>query len=161
MAQFQVQHLPPPTTRDTALMMRQLAHQGKVRIPVRQLATEITRYVADKDYKSEALAIYRWVKKNIRYRKDPYNVEMVQGPEVTLQTMAADCDDLSILIGALLLSLGHRVRFTTVGFNAKWPHSHVLPEVQIGQRWLILDPVAGVKTREMASRVRTRTNYYL
>lgn len=140
--------------------MRQLADKAKWDWRIRTLAAEITQGLTNKDYRSEALAIYQWVCNNIRYTRDPHRVEMVEDPLVLLQTRATDCDGMATLIAALGMSIGIPMRFVTVGFRAHGAHSHVYAQALIAPgTWLTLDPVAADKTREMLGRVQTMRIY--
>lgn len=141
--------------------MRQLAERAKTDWEIRSLAVAITQGLRGKDYRSEAIAIYHWVTRNVRYVRDIHKVELVQSPTVVLRTRAGDCDDMSSLIAALCLSIGMPVRFVTAGFHTHGPHSHVFPQALVGPgAWITLDPVAGVRTREMMGRIRTLSAYY-
>lgn len=57
----------------------------------------------------QACALLKWVQKNIRYGNEPD--ELLQSPQYTLErvflqkTAMADCDDMAILLGAMLWSL--------------------------------------------------------
>lgn len=95
---FGVQSMPNPRLRDVVEWMRKFAHQNKA--AMRPLVEEICRDVAPGDYASEALAIYHWVCKNIRYMRDVQNVEYLQQPTALLKTRAGDC----LPSGTLLLT---------------------------------------------------------
>lgn len=55
-------------------------------------------------------AIFKWVTENVEYRKDPDgswgNGDYIQPPLQTIESLAGDCDDSSILLASLLESLG-------------------------------------------------------
>ena len=58
-----------------------------------------------------------------------------------LELRAGDCDDMTILLGAMLLSTGHPVRIVLAGFRPQKPHaySHIYPEVFVLGRWVPID----------------------
>jgi transglutaminase-like putative cysteine protease len=58
-----------------------------------------------------------------------------------LELKAGDCDDMTILLGAMLMSTGHPVRLALVGFRPDQPHvySHIYPEVNVRGRWTPID----------------------
>lgn len=115
---------------------------------IRRLALSIvrTKKIRPRDYLNEARAIRDWIKSNIRYTRDPYKTETLQDPLVTLQLEAGDCDDQSVLFGALASSLGHRVRFRIVG---KERPSHVFPEVFIQGQWHNMDTTAEIEPGDL------------
>lgn len=82
--------------------------------------------------------IHRFVRDRIRYVKDIKGVETLQSPEKTLEIGQGDCDDKSVLVGALLESIGHPVRFKAIGF-IPGVFSHVLPETKIGSKWIAVE----------------------
>lgn len=93
---------------------------------IRQLVSEILRGVTEKDYENELGAIFAWVRKNIRYTRDPHNVELFQKPSRIVEMGIADCDDLSILIGAMVQSIGYPVRLRVIGVQSADPE-HIYP----------------------------------
>lgn len=168
----QINKMPAGPTSHTARIMGQLAAHGKGQWLVRQTANGIVQNLAEKDYLSEALAIYNWCQRNYRYTRDPYKIELVRDPEAMFREllnrtnvgprgkMLLDCDDASVLIGALCMSVGLPVSFVTVGFHQPGPHSHTLPEAEVSLgRWVMLDPVAGPRMRSMARKVKTATRF--
>jgi transglutaminase-like putative cysteine protease len=120
--------------------MRQIV-RAAVRDPrmvARNKAIEITRGVASKDFRGEIETVYDWVDRNIRFVKDINGIETLQTPTRTLQLEVGDCDDHSILLSALLESIGHPTRFVAVGFSPG-NFSHVLTETRLGGRWIPLE----------------------
>lgn len=113
--------------------MRRASSDGARNPQVRQLALQIVRGVANKDSAGELAAIYEWVKQNIRFRGEWD--ETIQAPEVTLKFGAGDCDDHSVLLCALLGSIGYRCRFKTVAVRGERDFTHVYAEA--------LDPASG------------------
>ena len=135
----------------TVRTMARLATEEQSTYPVRNLATRITHGVPSKQYALELASIYRWVRDNIRYRKDPRGVEWVQRPTRTVLEQAGDCDDIATLIAALVGSLGHEWRFHTVGESAD-VQSHVAVDVLVDGRWVTLDPVLEPPSTSTAPR---------
>jgi hypothetical protein len=66
---------------------------------VRQ-AIDIVRAVPGYDELGEAEALYNWVKRNIRFVKDPVTKEKLYPPRELLKIKAGDCDDIAMLLGA-------------------------------------------------------------
>jgi transglutaminase-like putative cysteine protease len=130
-------------TLTTARIIAQLARQGAKDFYVRQRAIQIFRIyrVPAKDRFGEVRALFDWVRRNIRYTRDIFRVELLHTARRMLELQAGDCDDMTILLGALLLSTGHPVRLVLVGFRPHRPHfySHIYPEALVGGRWIALD----------------------
>jgi hypothetical protein len=147
-----------------AIIAASLAAQTKMQ--VRELAERICRELRSKDYLSEALAVYHYVLANTRYTRDPRTVELVKAPYRIIDEMLAgerpliDCDDMTVLIATLLLSLGHSVRIVTAAFANQFykqerQYSHVFAQAYEpkSKTWFTLDPVAGENTRQMHARI--------
>lgn len=133
-----------PGTRRTVAHMQALIRSGAKDFYVRQKAIDILleRGVQPKDYSREIEALFTWVQRNIRYTKDPYRVEVLHAPRRMIELRAGDCDDMTIVLGAMLESIGHPVRLVIVGPNPRRPDlfSHVYLEAQDRGRWIALDP---------------------
>lgn len=122
-------------------------------MPVRNRALAITSGLRPKDFRSEACACLAWVKANIRYVRDMRSVEAVHDPVTLLgfpgwrsgdfqpvpAAMAGDCDDLALLLAALLESIGHQTRFIAVAFVPD-QFSHVWLQDRLEGGWLDLEP---------------------
>ncbi len=120
--------------------MARLARAGAHSYAIRSLATRITRNVPSKDKRGELVALYRWVRDNIRYRHDPRGLEWIQSPERTVEERAGDCDDIGTLLSALAQSIGFSMMYRTVGPTVH-NQQHVSTEAQCEGEWVSLDPV--------------------
>ncbi len=138
-----------PTTGDVVDWMCRLAYADHLEKPIRTLAEKITSGIQSGDYNSEALAICDWVFKHIRYQKDPIGAEFVRSPSETLKAGCGDCDDMSVLIASLLMSIGHQCSFCIAAFTADQVPSHVFAVENTQFGGLALDPVANVETDKM------------
>lgn len=100
--------------------------------------------VPEKDNRAEAEALFFEVKKRVRYVWDPLDYDAFQTPEKTLQIRSGDCDDVAALLGAMLRSIGLKVRsrvVRTIG-NASWNHIYILVHIPGGPgggQWMPLD----------------------
>lgn len=141
----------PRGTLRTAHMIGDLVLEGAKDFYVRQKAIEIFREygVRPKDRFGEVCALFDWVRKNIRFTRDIFRVELLHTARRMLELRAGDCDDLTITLGAMLVSTGHPVRLALVGFRPERPHaySHIYPEVNLNGRWIAIDP--SVQSRPM------------
>lgn len=130
-------------TLRTAKIIAKLVQEGAKDFYVRQKAIEVFRAkdVKAKNRLGEVCALFDFVKRNIRYTRDIFRVELLHSARRMLELRAGDCDDMTILLGAMLLSTGHPVRLVLAGFRPNRPHaySHIYPEVNVGGRWLAVD----------------------
>ena len=90
--------------------------------------SEATGLPERRDADAIASRVYTFMVRNVAYVRDPYGLEQLQAPTVTLEIKAGDCDDHTTLGGALLASLGVPVRVRVVG-KGETP-SHVFLEYQ-------------------------------
>jgi transglutaminase-like putative cysteine protease len=132
-----------PGTRRTVEHMRILIRDGVKDFYVRQKAIDILleRGIPAKDYLGEIRALFEWVQGNVRYTKDPFRLEVLHSARRMLELRAGDCDDVAILLGAMLEAVGHPVRLALTGPNPLRPRffTHVYLEVHHRGRWIPLD----------------------
>lgn len=109
----------------TIKVMRQVAHDLKGHPTIRALALAILNYygVKSQDYVDEAKAIGKYVQNKVQYVKDPLGIEQLHNPIMLIEQIQrgvarGDCDDMSLLIATLLLSIGHQPYFKIVRFNS-------------------------------------------
>ena len=97
-----------------------LITRGAKDFDVRQTAIGILRRrdVRPKDYLGEIKALFEWVQRHVRYTRDPFRVEVLHSPRRMLELRAGDCDDMSILLGAMLEAIGHSVRLVADGIES-------------------------------------------
>lgn len=95
---------------------------------IQQLASRILEeYDVDaRDWEGESHAVFEWVRSNIRYTRDPEGLELFRKPLRTIQLGLADCDDMSILICALLGTIGHTLLLRVIGVTSNEPE-HIYP----------------------------------
>ena len=127
----------------TAGVIARMIADGAKDFYVRQKAIQIFRLsgIRPKDRWGEVNALFDWVKNNIRYTRDIFRVELLHSPRRMLELRAGDCDDMTMLLGAMLIATGHPVRLVLVGFRHRKPHmySHIYPEVNVQGRWVPID----------------------
>jgi hypothetical protein len=129
----------------TIHQMRQLVDEALRDPQIIRLATDIVRSAPAFDDYAEANALYEWVRQNIRFTKDPVNKEKLYPPAELLKIRAGDCDDISMLLGTLLMAVGYQARLMTVAANAGSPEqfSHVYVEGEVppgSDVWTPMDP---------------------
>lgn len=111
----------------TVQMMKEVARNESGDPLVRQLAINILNHkkVKSHQYIDEARAIAEWVQENIPYVKDARNIEQLHSPTTLIkrmqrdETVRGDCDDMSLFLATLLLSIGHAPMFKCVRFKRK------------------------------------------
>jgi transglutaminase-like putative cysteine protease len=141
----------------TLRTMRQIVRDA-VRDPkqqIRETALSILRGV--NSFSEQARAIQQWVQRNIEYRRDPPDVELVQTPQVTLQLRAGDCDDQAVLVASLLQATGHPTQFIAIGLDGA-PLTHVLTQTLIGTSWVAVETI---EPRPLGWMPKGITSYYL
>src|SRR4029078_16516 len=130
-------------TLATAEIIGRMVRRGAKDFLVRQKAIQIFRIagVKPKDRFGEIRALFEWVRRNMRYTRDIFPLELLHTARRMLGLRAGDCDDMTILLGAMLMSTGHPVRLILAGFRKKKPHaySHIYPEVNVRGGWIAID----------------------
>lgn len=129
-------------TEATINHMIDFVQRGQRKPEVVSAARQIVRNCPPKQYYCEAEAIFRWVKDNIRYTRDPQNTEWLQEPDVTLREGFGDCDCLAVLIASLAAAIGMQVGFETIKADPRFPddYSHVYPIMKTERGWRAADP---------------------
>jgi Transglutaminase-like enzymes, putative cysteine proteases len=130
-------------TRKTLEHIQALIRQGVKDFYIRQKAIDILfeKGIRAKDYLGEIKALFEWVQQNVRYTKDPFRLEVLHSARRILELRAGDCDDMTIVLGAMLESIGHPIRLVIVGPAPFRPDlfSHIYLEVYYKGRWIPLD----------------------
>jgi hypothetical protein len=131
-------------TKQTVQLMRRLVDQAVSDQRFVRFAKEVVRGVEPYDDIGEAYAVYRWVSGNIRYTKDPVTKETLYPPFELLKIRAGDCDDIAMLMGAIMIALGYPARLITIAASADAPaeFSHVYSESEVpagSGQWIAMD----------------------
>ena len=114
---------------------------------VREKALDITRSIPKdprtghpnrRNFDAIAEAIHNWIVLNIEYVRDQNGIERIQTPDATLRLRTGDCDDMVILGGVLLESLGVPPRIQLIGEGREFTHIY-LDYLAAGQ-WKSFDP---------------------
>lgn len=131
-----------------------MTNKGRNNAAVREFATRAVAKkcggkwcVAEKDYLGEVEAVYGAVRNNVRYVRDTFNADLFQSPMRTMQFRSGDCDDFSILIAALLQSIGYPVRFRVIRTRGSSDWNHIYNMVGLPPRaprkWVPVDGSVG------------------
>lgn len=148
-------------TQSTLKHIQALIQTGSQDFYVRQKAIDILLKtgIQPKEYLSEIKALFEWVQQNIRYTKDPFRVEVLHSARRVMELRAGDCDDMTILLGSMLESIGHPVRLVIIGPDPLQPKlfSHIYLEVFHQGQWIPLDATMpypmGWEPRALVKRV--------
>ncbi len=147
--------------------MHRAALDSQDKLVTRRFVEWCCQNVASKDYLSEYLAVHYCLLARCRYMRDPKTVELVKAPYLVFDeilrggTPSIDCDDFAACEEAAILSLGGSVQLVTVAFHdmfyeGRRQYSHVFARAlePRSKTWVILDPVAAPREREMLSQVK-------
>jgi Transglutaminase-like superfamily len=130
-------------TQTTLKHIQALIRAGAKDFYVRQKAIDILleKAIKPKNYWGEIKALFEWMQQNVRYTKDPFRVEVLHSARRLLELRAGDCDDMTILLGSMLESIGHPVRLVVTGPDPLRPKlfSHIYLEAFHQGQWIPLD----------------------
>jgi hypothetical protein len=114
---------------------------------VREKALQITRQIPEnprtghpdrRNFDAMAKVIHDWIVQNIEYVRDQNGIERIQTPDATLRLQTGDCDDMVILGGVLLESLGVPTRIKLIGEGREFTHIYL--EYLANGQWVSFDP---------------------
>lgn len=138
-------------TRSTLEHLRPIGNAikaGRKNPAVRTLAGLILNraHVPERDDAREIEAIFAWVQNTVPFRRDPVDTELLQHMPFQLKSLemgaqGADCDDLVILLGSLLESVGHPVKLVVTRLEEGRPFGHIylVAYVRDSHHWIPLD----------------------
>lgn len=104
--------------------------------------------ISPKDYGQEIRAVYEAVQNSrsaiaLRYVRDHAKVDQFTAADKLMRLRGGDCDDGTILLGSLLMSIGYPVRMRVMQDTASstWSHIYLLVGVSPGnpEAWIPLD----------------------
>jgi transglutaminase-like putative cysteine protease len=143
----------------TLALIGKAIRDGSTYLPIRNLSAGIAATAPRKNFPAQARKIWDYFLKRWKYVKDPWGMETVTvNPRAVYNLVmghnggvggpgglgAGDCDDSTVGLGAMMMSVGFPVRIATtappgapgIGFT------HVFPQVAIpGYGWVTMDPV--------------------
>lgn len=152
-------------TDRTVVLMEQLAsgERGELSVPFRLFIEDIIRHTRERDQLSQLAAIYTYFRNHYTFFPDPRKVELVKDPvRMTAEIIhrgrcVGDCDDASTWLLAAPRTIGIHTKLVRTGFQrgeGRSPLTHVLTVARTQHGgWVVLDPVAKKKTREMLGRI--------
>lgn len=134
---------------DEAALLRKMVNQYGADLALKEVALKIIfdEGVKSRDEYEQAIAIAEWVQENIYYVHE--TMETFQTPFTTLRLRAGDCDDFTVLICALIQTLGIPNKLALMKINDKWAHIFAVG----------LLPVDGVRHRVPLDATLDRDRY--
>lgn len=159
--------LPAPSPKNTLEWMKRITLDSQNDMRIRGIAEELTINIFNQDYLSEYAAILNYVRKNIKYIRDPRTIEQIKTPLATIETGNGDCDDIAVLIASLISVIGGKVRFVAGAFkidsSGNPMPSHVWCEAYdpLSNNWIVLDPVPGRYVNKMLKSTIYRLSEYV
>lgn len=118
--------------------MARMIRSAKTDLRIRSQALPIVAGLPHKAFAQQMRAVQRWVQRNIQFVRDIRGIETVTHPAFTLATRAEDCDGQSVLVAALLESIGFATRLVASGPDAR-TFVHVHAEALLDQQWVALE----------------------
>lgn len=148
----------------TVKIMQKKARELCSHPAVRNLALKILEqnHLGSHNFLDEARALAEFVQREVRYVRDIHNVEQLHDPLYMIArlkegTAQGDCDDMSLLLATLLLSVGHQPFFAIVRYREKsGPFNHIYV-VEYDKNWggrrsrLVMDTI--LKDRAIGAEV--------
>lgn len=136
--------------RDTLAIMAMLVRRRRGDQRVREAAHRIVSGAAPLNEYDRMVRVREFIRRSMPFERDPRGTEAINDPLLSLEKIAAygeaagDCDDASVLIAALLESIGVRTRFAALSVRADRQLHHVAVEAfdRRAGRWVYLDPYA-------------------
>jgi len=99
--------------------------------------------IAERDYWNEVKAVFNWMRANVRYIRDMATIDTFAVAMRTIEAHGGDCDDYTIALGALLMSIGYTVRMKTIQTKDSEDWNHIYLQVGLppgkATRWRTLD----------------------
>jgi len=107
-------------------------------------------------------SLLKYIKINFKYVSDPSNFDYFASPQESIELMAGDCDDYSILIASVLKAIGANVRII-------WSPKHVYPELYCGDKATFEKYVSAIYTlfeqeigkKRIYYRIDKNENYWI
>ena len=114
--------------------------------------------IRELDHMAEVGRLYDWVAANVRYTADVAGFDTFQRALRTVELGIGDCDDLTILMGAMAMGVGFPVRLRVTDSSGEWDHIYPLIGVpgDDPREWIAADLASGHELGWEQSRLSVR-----
>jgi len=107
---------------------------------IRNLAARVVKNkITDTD---KAIAIYDYIRNNIRYVREPKGQDIFQPPERTVATRLGDCEDHFALVSAIAKLAGMPVKAKVISQDSI-TFTHIYPLLKVNGKWVPMDTTLG------------------
>ena len=143
-----VQAMAYPGMKAVVSIIKKVIETYRAKQFVRDKAQQLTKNIARnkrtghpdmRNFDAITETIYDYVVDKTIYTRDPNGIERLQMPDTTMLLGSGDCDDMVILSGALLESVGVPTRIKLLGEQPN-KFTHILLEYKSNGRWKSFDP---------------------
>jgi len=144
--------------------MTDIIRAGAIWPELRPLALRIVTGCRERDFVCMSGKIFQFVQMNMKFVNDNYGVETLHTVPYLIEAMRngvahGDCDDFTILNGALLKSLGFQVKIRVLKFIGAGNFSHVLLVANLRDAgWVEFD--GSVRSGEATGAIRAQQKDY-
>lgn len=125
---------------ETVRLIKGLVEKHKKNMNIRNLSARIVKKLHTNKGKFKAL--FNWLKQKIKYVRDIEGVETLTSPLKTLILKYGDCDDLTILSGSMLKSIGYPIHYVIISNRPDKMFNHIFLTVSDGRKRYIFDLTA-------------------
>ncbi|MEM5806978.1 MAG: transglutaminase family protein [Candidatus Aenigmatarchaeota archaeon] len=134
--------------RETLLKMRELIYNTDKNRIVKEKARQLIKDISPLDYEKQIEVIFRWVTNNVKYVRDIRGVEELTSPDIIIEniekkqeTHSSDCDDIAMLLSALLRAVGFKTRLEAIALhnNIAYDHARVSVLNPKTNKWIALE----------------------
>ena len=143
-----VQAMAYPGMKAVVSIIKKVIETYRAKQFVRDKAQQLTKNIARnkrtghpdmRNFDAITETIYDYVVDKTIYTRDPNGIERLQMPDTTMLLGSGDCDDMVILSGALLESVGVPTRIKLLGEQQN-TFTHILLEYKSNGVWKSFDP---------------------
>jgi len=144
--------------------MTDIIRAGSMWPELRPLALRIISGCRERDFICMAEKIFQFVQMNMKFINDNHGVETLQTVPYMIESMKrgiahGDCDDFTIITGALLKTLGFQVKIRVLKFVGGRNFSHVMLVANLrAAGWRELD--GSVRSGETGGAIRSGQKDY-
>jgi len=128
-------------TWQTVQVIKRFIAEGRVDPLIRKQAVAVIGS-GGRQPEREVSALLNFVRRRIRYVADPVDTEFVASARRVLEIGGGDCDDLVVLLGALLESIGYETQLRVMAVDPRAEYEHVYLLVKLARAWVPLDPTS-------------------